>query len=369
MVIYRIFISVLSIILLVYVFLIYYHNNIAIKPIRKKYTVAYIFLWILELLILFWFILAFIPLAWNKTSKLEKNDVELKKNIDEAKHDNENKSSEDSYKNNIEIKDKWWFSTIMSNEFGISNEDKNNPLVFSEDNCERWVVDRIKDWDTIVVNWETIRLIWINTPETVYPDKPVECFWKEASERLKKMVSNKRVCLIKDSISDDIDKYWRKLRYIYLESWKSVNETMLEEWYSREYSKYDFWLRDKYQDIANQAMKNWEWIYKCPVVIEDNEVLEDQKMIIDDDFINEVSKNSEAEHFSEYVIDDLTQEKPINKSDCNIKWNINYNGEKIYHVPWCENYNDTIISTSKWERWFCTEEEAKLAWRRKARNC
>jgi hypothetical protein len=54
-------------------------------------------------------------------------------------------------------------------------------------------------------------------------------------------------------------------------------------------------------------------------VIEDNEVLEDQKMIIDDDFINEVSKNSEAEHFSEYVIDDLTQEKPINKSDCNIK--------------------------------------------------
>jgi len=59
-----------------------------------------------------------------------------------------------------------------------------------------------------------------------------------------------------------------------------------------------------------------------------------------------------------------------NKGNCNIKGNISYNWwTKIYHVPWCPNYNDTVIDTSKWERRFCSESEAIAAWRRKAKNC
>lgn len=58
------------------------------------------------------------------------------------------------------------------------------------------------------------------------------------------------------------------------------------------------------------------------------------------------------------------------RRDCRIKWNISFNSwEKIYHLPWCENYNDTVINTTYWERRFCTENEAIAAWRRKARNC
>ena len=50
---------------------------------------------------------------------------------------------------------------------------------------------------------------------------------------------------------------------------------------------------------------------------------------------------------------------------CNIKGNINDRGEYIYHVPGQKYYSRTVISTSRGERWFCSEEEARAAgWRR-----
>jgi endonuclease YncB( thermonuclease family) len=56
-------------------------------------------------------------------------------------------------------------------------------------------------------------------------------------------------------------------------------------------------------------------------------------------------------------------------SDCNIKGNISINsGERIYHVPGQEYYDETRITTSKGERWFCSEQEARAAgWRRAKR--
>jgi endonuclease YncB( thermonuclease family) len=49
---------------------------------------------------------------------------------------------------------------------------------------------------------------------------------------------------------------------------------------------------------------------------------------------------------------------------CNIKGNINAQGERIYHVPGSSSYEDTVIDESKGERWFRTESEARTAgWR------
>ena len=54
---------------------------------------------------------------------------------------------------------------------------------------------------------------------------------------------------------------------------------------------------------------------------------------------------------------------------CNIKGNVSYyGGEKIYHVPGQLNYNGTIISSWRGERWFCTEAEARDAGWRKAKR-
>lgn len=53
---------------------------------------------------------------------------------------------------------------------------------------------------------------------------------------------------------------------------------------------------------------------------------------------------------------------------CNIKGNINAEGEKIYHVPGGGSYGPTVISPDKGERWFCTDAEAVANGWRKARN-
>jgi len=52
---------------------------------------------------------------------------------------------------------------------------------------------------------------------------------------------------------------------------------------------------------------------------------------------------------------------------CQIKGNINRNGERIYHVPGARDYGPTRIDESKGERWFCSEDEGlKAGWRSSA---
>lgn len=48
------------------------------------------------------------------------------------------------------------------------------------------------------------------------------------------------------------------------------------------------------------------------------------------------------------------------KSDCPIKGNISWNGDKkYYHLPGMEDYDKTEIDLGKGERWFCSEQEAQ----------
>jgi len=63
----------------------------------------------------------------------------------------------------------------------------------------------------------------------------------------------------------------------------------------------------------------------------------------------------------------LTPLKRANGStkSCKIKGNIGAKGARIYHVPGNHWYDKTIISKSRGERWFCSEEEARsTGWRR-----
>ena len=62
---------------------------------------------------------------------------------------------------------------------------------------EKWrTVERVIDGDTIVLEGgERIRLIGVDTPETVHPTKPVERFGKEASAYTRSSAEGKRVRL------------------------------------------------------------------------------------------------------------------------------------------------------------------------------
>ena len=51
-----------------------------------------------------------------------------------------------------------------------------------------------------------------------------------------------------------------------------------------------------------------------------------------------------------------------------IKGNISSSDEKIYHVPGQDSYDETGITESRGERWFCTEQEALDAGWRKSKS-
>lgn len=101
-------------------------------------------------------------------------------------------------------------------------------------------VSRVIDGDTIVVQnngtQETLRLIGLNTPETVDPRRPVQCFGEEASKKAKELLDGVSVRIESDPSQDTHDKYGRRLAYVYLPSGELFNKLMIEEGYGHEYT-------------------------------------------------------------------------------------------------------------------------------------
>ena len=81
---------------------------------------------------------------------------------------------------------------------------------------EQGTVTGVVDGDTFKIeingSVETIRIIGIDTPETVHPSKPVQCFGKEASNTLKEVLDEEDVMLEKNP-AEERDKYRPLLRY------------------------------------------------------------------------------------------------------------------------------------------------------------
>lgn len=94
-----------------------------------------------------------------------------------------------------------------------------------------FIVIHVVDGDTIQIDTgQKVRYIGMNTPETVDPRRPVQCFGKEASVYNKNLVLNKKVKLVKD-ISEK-DKYGRLLRYVYLADGTFVNLKLVRDGYA-----------------------------------------------------------------------------------------------------------------------------------------
>lgn len=98
----------------------------------------------------------------------------------------------------------------------------------------------VVDGDTVKVDIagvrETLRIIGINTPETVDPRKPVECFGKEASAKAKELLSNQTIELEADATQGERDKYGRLLRYVFLPNGSDFGKTMISSGLAYEYT-------------------------------------------------------------------------------------------------------------------------------------
>jgi micrococcal nuclease len=79
----------------------------------------------------------------------------------------------------------------------------------------------------------TVRLIGIDTPESVKPGTPVECFGKEAAAAAKALLEDRRVTLVKDV--EEADGYDRLLRYVYLGE-EMVNARLVINGYATAYT-------------------------------------------------------------------------------------------------------------------------------------
>lgn len=138
-----------------------------------------------------------------------------------------------------------------------------------------FVVTKVIDGDTIMVDIggtvETVRLIGVDTPETVDPRKPVQCFGKEASIMMKQLVEGKNVILETDSTQDNKDKYNRLLRYVYLEDGILVNKKIIEDGFGFEYTyriPYKFQSEFKGAQKMAEVDKSGLWADgACPKVV------------------------------------------------------------------------------------------------------
>ena len=97
------------------------------------------------------------------------------------------------------------------------------------------IVRKVVDGDTIEVRVgnrnETVRLLGIDTPETVHPDKPVECFGPEASARTKHLLPRGAMVRIERD-TEARDHFGRLLLYVFLGD-QMVNELLVREGLAR----------------------------------------------------------------------------------------------------------------------------------------
>jgi micrococcal nuclease len=94
-------------------------------------------------------------------------------------------------------------------------------------------VDRVVDGDTAKVfidgESEYVRYIGIDTPESVQPDAPVECFGEESKRFNADRIEGRRMKLVFDR--ERHDRYDRLLAYIYVDG-KLLNAEMLRRGYA-----------------------------------------------------------------------------------------------------------------------------------------
>lgn len=207
--------------------------------------------------------------------------------------------------------------------------------------AEQAKVSYVVDGDTFKIKLgrktESVRIIGIDTPETVDPRKPVQCFGKEASMKMKSLIAGKTVTLEKNP-AEDRDKYKRLLRYISLDD-QDIGAKMVQDGYAFSYKQFPHPRLEEYNTLEKEAREALRGLWGSVCDYQTTPALSEAK----------------------------TSSNPPPQGRCNIKGNISK--EKIYHLPGCGSYEKTIIETDKGERWFCTEQDAVAAGWRRAANC
>ncbi|MBD3208314.1 MAG: hypothetical protein GF370_02595 [Candidatus Nealsonbacteria bacterium] len=140
------------------------------------------------------------------------------------------------------------------------NEGQGEEPETEEEKPETFKVLRVIDGDTIVIEGEKeVRYLGIDAPDTVDPEKPVECYGTEASHKNRELVSGKEVRLEKDL--SDRDPEGRLLRYVWVGD-VMVNELLVKEGYARTFIhhpdvKYSYQLAEAEEEARRKGIGLW----------------------------------------------------------------------------------------------------------------
>ncbi|PAL18293.1 thermonuclease family protein [Peribacillus simplex] len=233
-------------------------------------------------------------------------------------------------------------------EDSLSNEDTRSSSADSsnEEKGKTFTAEIIKviDGDTVKIkmtngNEETVRLLLIDTPETVHPSKPVQPFGPEASKFAKELMPSGSKVEVETGIGER-DKYGRLLAYFYVDG-KMVNKLLLEKGLAR--VAYVYAPNTKYLDELENIQKQAQQ---------------------DEIGIWSIENYATSKGFDDSKSKEASAEKPTGScNDPQIKGNINSKGNKIYHIPSGQYYEIT-----KPEEMFCTEKDAQDAGFRKSQS-
>lgn len=241
-------------------------------------------------------------------------------------------------------------------------------------------VIKVVDGDTISVNLNGVqhklRMIGVDTPETVHPNKPVEFFGKEASNFTKESLESKTVYLQKDV--SDTDKYGRLFRYVWLtrptsnkptddeikdnmynailikKGYGKASTYQPDSMYSKLFAKLQSDARDQYIGLWNES-KSEEFKTTNLGRGGSSQNSNDTSSLNDSTSSNSSDGNISSEtKFNKNYTADTTQGK--------IKANVK---SGIYHVPGGASYNKI---SQKNVVYFNSEKEAQAAGYRKSQR-
>ncbi|MCK5118502.1 MAG: thermonuclease family protein [Candidatus Latescibacteria bacterium] len=123
---------------------------------------------------------------------------------------------------------------------------------------EAYKVVRVVDGDTVILlihgEKTSVRLIGVDTPETVHPRKPVQYYGREAGLFLKNLLRGEEVYIEQRGKADEFDRYGRLLAYLYrAPDGLFVNLEIVRQGYGHAYTRFPFQYMDLFRFYERKA--------------------------------------------------------------------------------------------------------------------
>lgn len=170
----------------------------------------------------------------------------------------------------VSSRDPSFFQRIFSTDRPYFDQnEQSSPDYEPEEICR---VDHVVDGDTIVVISKDkpvrVRLIGVDTPETVKPKTPAQPYGPEATNYTKNRISafNNQVFLRRDG--DPVDRYGRRLALVYLghDGTDLLNEELIRHGLGRAELQYNYSdaMKLRFQNAENEARSEQLGIWSLP---------------------------------------------------------------------------------------------------------